>query len=83
MRGHEIVFAPQSIKDLKRISRDRASLILLKIDGLKHDHEGNVKRLKNFFPKYRLRVGDYRVLFEVEDGVIVVYRILHRRMAYD
>ncbi len=34
-------------------------------------------------PEYRLRVGQFRVLFEVEDGIrIVVYRIVHRREAY-
>lgn len=35
---------------------------------------------------YRLRVGDYRVLFTVDDGppqVMVVYRVAHRREAYD
>jgi mRNA interferase RelE/StbE len=33
-------------------------------------------------PEYRLRVGDYRVLFEVEERTIVIYRIRHRREAY-
>ena len=43
---------------------------------------GDVKRLTNFSPEYRLRVGDYRALFEVEGSAIVVYRIIHRREAY-
>ena len=30
----------------------------------------------------RLRVGNYRVLFEVDGNMIVVYRILHRKDAY-
>jgi mRNA interferase RelE/StbE len=34
-------------------------------------------------PEYRLRVGDYRVLFEIENKLrIVVYRVRHRREAY-
>jgi mRNA interferase RelE/StbE len=42
-----------------------------------------VKRLTNFTPEYRLRAGDYRVLFEIEDNSrIVVYRVCHRREAY-
>lgn len=36
----------------------------------------------SFTPEYRLRVGDWRVLFEVERDKIVIYRILHRREAY-
>lgn len=44
---------------------------------------GDVKRLTNFTPEYRLRVGQYRVLFEIEnENAIVVYRIVHRREAY-
>jgi len=39
--------------------------------------------LTNFTPEYRLRVGQYRILFEVEnDNEVVVYRIVHRREAY-
>jgi mRNA interferase RelE/StbE len=29
-----------------------------------------------------LRVGDYRVLFEIEKETIVIYRIRHRREVY-
>ncbi|MDM3847075.1 MAG: type II toxin-antitoxin system RelE/ParE family toxin [Aphanizomenon gracile PMC638.10] len=34
--------------------------------------------LTNFTPEYRLRVGDYRVLFELEEQTIIVYRVKHR-----
>ncbi|MFV1975864.1 MAG: type II toxin-antitoxin system RelE/ParE family toxin [Candidatus Scalindua sp.] len=53
-----------------------------KIEALKENMFGNVKRLTNTEPEYRLRVGDYRVLFEVEGEVIVVYRIRHRKDIY-
>jgi mRNA interferase RelE/StbE len=43
---------------------------------------GDVKRLTNFTPEYRLRVGNFRVLFEIEDKEIVIYRIVHRKDAY-
>ena len=33
---------------------------------------------------YRLRVGDYRILYEIDDSnkKVVIYRIKHRREAY-
>jgi mRNA interferase RelE/StbE len=31
---------------------------------------------------YRLRVGDYRLGFEVRDGVVIMLRCLHRREIY-
>ncbi|MEL0590941.1 MAG: type II toxin-antitoxin system RelE/ParE family toxin [Planktothrix rubescens PR222] len=30
-----------------------------------------------------MRVGDYRILFEIEDQAIMVYRVKHRRTAYE
>lgn len=43
---------------------------------------GDVKRLTNYTPEYRLRVGDYRVLLEIEEDVLVIYRVKHRKDAY-
>ena len=31
-------------------------------------------------PPYRLRVGDYRVLFDIEDNTITVYRVSIEKM---
>jgi mRNA interferase RelE/StbE len=56
--------------------------IIAKIEGLAENLAGDVKRLTNFTPEYRLRVGDYRALFEIEGNKIIMYRILHRKDAY-
>ena len=34
---------------------------------MENDLAGDVKKLTNFTPEYRLSVGNYRVLFEIED----------------
>ena len=79
---YEIEFKPRAIKDLQTLPRDIQRRILAKIESLSKDLAGDVKRLTNFTPEYRLRVGDYRVLFEVEANVVIVYRVLHRKDAY-
>ncbi|MBD2186057.1 type II toxin-antitoxin system RelE family toxin [Aerosakkonema funiforme] len=79
---YQIDFKPRAIKDLNSLSAENSSRILAKIEALKNDLAGDVKRLTNFTPEYRLRVGDYRVLFEIEGDKIVVYRIKHRSDAY-
>ena len=43
---------------------------------------GDFKKLTNFIPEYRLRVGDYRVLFETENDKVTIYRIRHRKEIY-
>ena len=55
---------------------------MAKAEALAKDLAGDVKRLTNFTPEYRLRVGNYRVLFELEEANVVIYRVRHRREAY-
>lgn len=44
---------------------------------------GHIKRLRGIDPpRFRLRVGEWRVVFRRETGVIYVHRVLHRREAY-
>ena len=80
---YEVQLKPRAIKDLRHIAQPQAIRIADAAAALANGLRGNVKRLTNHTPEYRLRVGDYRVLFEVESGNrVVVYRILHRREAY-
>jgi len=79
---YEIQIKPQAIKDGKRIPKNDLRKIFTKIDALKDGLRGDVKRLTHFTPEYRLRVGSYRVLFEIDSEMIVVYRIKHRKEAY-
>lgn len=79
---YQLAFKPRAEKDLKALERKLALRILEKLEVLSDDLGGDVKRLTNFTPEYRLRVGDYRVLFQVVGSEIVVYRVVHRREAY-
>jgi len=42
----------------------------------------DVKKLIGTGNKYRVRIGDYRVLIELERDSIVVFAVLHRKRAY-
>lgn len=80
---YRIDFKPRALKDLRAVNVSNRGRILSKIEGLEDDLAGDVKRLTNFTPEYRLRVGDYRVLFELEAERVIIYRIKHRKDAYD
>jgi len=74
---------PRATKDLRRLQKQDATRVADALERLTDGLSEDVKRLTNFNPEYRLRVGQYRVLFEIEnDREIVVYRIVHRREAY-
>ena len=74
---------PRAIKDLKRLQKQDASRVADALERLQSDLTGDVKKLTNFTPEYRLRVGQFRILFEIENKTrIIVYRVVHRREAY-
>jgi mRNA interferase RelE/StbE len=70
------------VRDIERLPSRIQAQVLARIEKMSNDLKGDVKRLTNFTPEYRLRVGDYRVLFEIEKETIVIYRIRHRREVY-
>ena len=73
---------PKAIKDLKSIPMKERERIVGRIERMEDDLQGDVKKLTNHSPEYRMRSGNYRVLFEIEEEKIVVYRVLHRKEAY-
>jgi mRNA interferase RelE/StbE len=80
--NYKVEFKPRAIKDLQSLPGGVQIRIVAKIEALQDNLTGDVKRLTNFTPDFRLRVGEYRVLFEVEGDLLVIYRIKHRKDAY-
>ena len=79
----QIRFALSAVRDLRRHS-NRAKLIKRKIDAYALDptsQANNVKALRG--GGYRLRVGDYRVIFEETEDEITVTKIRPRGNVYD
>lgn len=78
-----IELKPQAVKDLKNVPRRDIERILVGIEILADDCKGDVKQLTSTTTEYRLRIGNYRILFEIEqDDKIIIYRILRRKDAY-
>jgi mRNA interferase RelE/StbE len=72
-----------AIKDLKKINYKNREKIHIKIAELKNfPNISNLKKLTNFEPAYRRRIGDYRILFDVLEDTIEIGRILHRKDSY-
>ena len=80
---YDVVFKPAAVRDLEALDGPVARRILSKIEAMRDDLAGDVKRLTKHTPGWRLRVGDWRVLFDVAGRLITVWRIVHRSQAYD
>jgi len=50
---------------------------------LENGLQGDIKHLRHHDVTYRLRMGDFRILFDLNEGVIVILRIKNRKEAYD
>jgi mRNA interferase RelE/StbE len=79
---YTIELMPKAIKDLKSLPKADIQKILEKIKTLENGLIGDIKKLTDFTPEYRLRVGNYRILFEIKEQKITIYRIKHRKDAY-
>lgn len=79
------VILPKSVrKSLDRLSDPMAARILTRLSELEtNPRPADVKKLKGR-DAWRLRVGDYRVIYEIHDRVlqVLVIAIGHRRAVY-
>jgi len=80
---YHIEYGETALNDLDELPSKQRAQILRKIDRLQQGLHGDIKRLRDADFAYRLRMGDYRVLFDVEDNVIVIRRIGHRKNIYE
>ncbi len=80
-----VEFSREATKALLRMPREQAARIRKRIDVLARDPIGarNVKKLTEH-PGYRLRVGNWRVLYLLDGDrvVIQIVRVAHRREVY-
>ena len=84
---YSTLFSRDAIKTLRRMPTNTARLIRSKIDLLAQDPyaaNNNVKKLVGR-PGYRLRVGDWRVIYDLDNGLCVlsVERVALRGGAYE
>jgi len=68
--------------DLEGIPRNFADSIMRKAVAMQNGIPGSVKALRDMDYGFRLRLGHYRILFDVQGEQIIIQRILHRRHAY-
>ena len=85
MATYQIEWKRSALRELKRLDRQIVSRIVTAIDSLSaNPFPPGIKKLHGGDRSYRMRVGDYRVIYEIASSrlVIEVIRVRHRKDAY-
>lgn len=83
--AYDIQLKPAAVRDLKKLEEDIQKRVADKIDSLADDpRPQGVETVKGSSDLLRIRVGDYRILYQAQNKVstVLVIRIRHRREAY-
>lgn len=82
---YSISYVPSAAKTIRKLDKPTARRLLDAIGGLAGDpRPPGCIQLKGGGGEFRIRVGDYRIVYEVQDDelVVLVLRLGHRREVY-
>ncbi len=86
MQRYQVLLEKKASNQLEKLSEDTRSRIIGALHILRDEGFSprlNIKKLRGYKNHYRLRVGKFRILFELgSERTIVVYAILPRKIAY-
>lgn len=79
---YSVLLAPAAVKDLDALDQALKRQIVTDLErcAVSPGDEAAIKKLKGFRPPlYRLRSGDFRILFRIVDDALHVYRVIDRK----
>lgn len=84
MSKYQVAFTEKAAEDLDEIKKYYARQITVRIgttllDRAEDVTRSSVKKLRGFEKLYRLRVGEYRVFYQVQSGEVTILRILSKQ----
>jgi mRNA interferase RelE/StbE len=83
--AYRIEFTPRAEREFKSLDGSARGRIKQRIDSLaEKPYAPGIKKIEGEHELYRLRVGDYRILYQVKERILLVLivRIGHRREVY-
>ena len=83
--SYQVIFSKGAAKQFKKLPQDIQERIQIKIDNLAIEPRPNgVKKLAGEESLYRIRVGNYRVVYQILDDILLVtiLKVKHRSSVY-
>lgn len=84
MASYELLIKPSAAKELEALPQRDRKRAAAKIQGLSQDPRPAGSEKLSGQDRYRLRQGDYRILYAIDDpsATVVIVKIGHRRDVY-
>jgi mRNA interferase RelE/StbE len=81
---YEIVFSDKALRQLKKLEKNVQERIIAVLERIRVRPETYVTKLVGD-PGYKLRVGDYRVIMDIDNKIIkiLILKVGHRKNIYD
>lgn len=81
---YKILIERRAEQDLDRLEPKMRNRVIAHLLILKNNPRTNAKKLKGADNAWRIRAGDFRIIYEIEDKnkIVKIYRIKHRSKAY-
>lgn len=78
-----VIVTPKALRDLKKLRKVSQILIIQRLKKLETGTSAtSVERLSGYKNAFRMRVGDYRVVYRIIGGKVYVVLIGHRKDVY-
>jgi mRNA interferase RelE/StbE len=85
MPAYRVEFAPRASRTVEKLEPRVKAQVLAQVAALSLDpRPPGVRKLAGYPNTYRIRLGEYRIVYEVRDDVLVVHvvRVGHRKSIY-
>jgi mRNA interferase RelE/StbE len=85
MASYNVIFKPSVEKDLRSLPRPMVARVFERIEALRDDPSPRRSlKLAGAEELYRIRVGDYRMIYAIDkdNQQVVIHYVRHRRDAY-
>ena len=80
---YQLLISEEAREQLRELPKAVRRNIGRRLDALQKEFSGDVKKLTATEQRYQLRVGPFRVLFQLEGSTIFVYAVKQRKEAYE
>lgn len=84
--AYRVEFTSAAARQVRKLDVGVRRRVLVALAALETDpRPSGVRKLSGFTDAWRVRVGDYRILYEIDDEVVLVtvFRVAHRRASYE